>query len=70
MNKAKNNPLHKHNVVEHGGEEQEYVARVIEKHKNAMKRQISEKVAIENETKVGQVMNSKNEWGDNPFLEL
>ena len=66
-NMEKTNALHKHNMKVHVGEQGDYKVVVMEVHKNAMKRQVTEKVKIERMSRTALMMNSKNEWGGHPL---
>ena len=61
-NEESDNPLWKHTVVEHGGEEPEFKMKVVEKQRSALKRQIQEWVTIAREGKKNVILNSKSEW--------
>ena len=63
----KDNPLWKHDVLSHDGIMQEYTVKVLEKHRDPMRRQVTEKVILENRMKTQKLMNSKNEWGGAPL---
>ena len=63
-NEGKDNPLHKHDMIEHDGEVQEYKATVLERHTNEMKRRISKYMIIEKRRKTQKILNSKTEEKD------
>ena len=59
--RAEDSPLWKHCAGYHEGEVQGFQMKLLQRHKTAFDRQISESVAISN-GKRDQILNSKSEW--------
>ena len=70
-NEDQKNALWKHDMNDHGGETQTYSTSIVGRERKPMKRQIREKLIIEEEIKKqGSLMNSKNEWGGAPLPRI
>ena len=69
-NQKKDNPLFKHDQTVTEGVKQEYKMKVVSVYKDAMSRQVAEKVKISKENKLSKLLNSKNEWGGDPLIRI